>query len=111
MAFSVVAAAFAEDPVGNWSGTLALPAPQGATAVGIIISKGADGKLAGVGRSASSTAPIVIDVVTSDGSKLSFTANGIQGAYEGTWDAASKSWKGTWKQQGQDMPLALARVP
>jgi hypothetical protein len=106
----VAAAAWAEDPVGHWVGSLK---QQDGTslAVGLKVTKGADGKLAGVGESAQSADPIPMENLASDGAKLSLTSAALQGSYEGVWDAASKSWKGTWTQNGQGQPLALTRAP
>jgi len=69
------------------------------------------GKRVGVGGTAKSTDPIPMENLVSDGSKISFSSAAVQGAYEGAWDDASKSWKGTWTQNGQGQPLALTRAP
>jgi hypothetical protein len=108
--FSVAAAAWAEDPVGRWVGSLK---QQDGTSlgVGLKVAKGADGKLVGVGETAQSTDPIPMENMISDGSKISFSSAAVQGSYEGSWDDASKSWKGTWTQNGQGQPLALTRAP
>lgn len=108
--FGVAAAAWAEDPVGHWVG--ALKQQDGTSLnVGLKVTKGADGKLVGVGETAQSTDPIPMENLVSDGAKISFASAAVQGAYEGAWDDASKSWKGTWTQNGQGQPLALTRAP
>jgi hypothetical protein len=108
--FGAAAAAWAEDPLGHWVGSLK---QQDGTSlgVGLKVTKGADGKLAGVGETAQSTDPIPMENLISDGSKISFSSAAVQGSYEGAWDDASKSWKGTWTQNGQGQPLALTRAP
>jgi hypothetical protein len=37
--------------------------------------------------------------------RLGMTATG----YDGTWDAQSASWTGTWSQNGQTLPLVFKR--
>jgi len=106
----IAAAAWAEDPIGHWVGSLK---QQDGTSlnVGLKVTKDVDGKLVGVGESAQSTDPIPMENLVSDGSKISFSSAAVQGSYEGAWDDASKSWKGTWTQNGQGQPLALTRAP
>lgn len=103
--------AFAEDPVGNWVGTLVTP--DGKIPVKASITKGADGALAGVGESPQ-TMPdtkLALEKLISDGATLSFEAPQAGGSFKGAWDAAKKSWVGQWTANGASAEMIFARAP
>lgn len=88
-ALSIAMPAFAEDAVGKWKGDLI--GGDGPVPVSVVITKGADGKLAGVGTAPSGS--VDLTDVASDGSVFSFGA-GTAGNYKATWDAVKKAWTG-----------------
>ena len=65
--------------------------------------------LTGVLDSVDQGAVLPIDRITFDGSKLHFEITGVEGAYDGTLDAAGAKLDGTWTQHGHSGPLAFAR--
>lgn len=104
-------AAFAEDPVGNWAGTLVTP--ESKVPIKASISKGADGALTGYGESPQ-TLPdtkLPLEKLTSDGTSLSFDAPQAGGSFKGAWDAAKKSWVGQWTANGTSAEMVFARAP
>ncbi len=52
---------------------------------------------------------IPIDTVTFSDNKLAFASSAISGQYEGTYDAASQKFSGTWSQNGNDLPLSFEK--
>jgi hypothetical protein len=108
LALSAGGTAWAEDPVGRWTGMLSTA--NGTIPVGVTITKGADGKLAATAENPSQTKdPIPVETVTSDGKTLKVVAPALNGIYEGVWNDELKSWTGSWKQNGQDTALVLVR--
>src|SRR5690349_16710601 len=107
---AMAAAAWAEDAVGKWTGTLATPG--GELPLVVTVAKGADGKLTGSLESVAQAAgqQFPLDTITSDGSTLSWTLTMVQASFTGKWDAAQKAWVGTFTQGGS-IPLSLKRVP
>lgn len=108
---AMAAAAWAEDAVGKWTGTLT-GTPQGDLPLVITVAKAADGKLSANLESPAQAAGMLIaaDTITSDGTTLTFTVARLQVSYTGKWDAAQKAWVGTFTQGGS-LPLALKRAP
>jgi hypothetical protein len=104
------AAAWAEDAVGKWTGTLTTPG--GELPLVITVSKAADGKLSGSLESVAQAPgqPFPLDAITSDGSTLTWTLAMFQASYTGKWDAAQKAWVGTFTQGGP-LPLSFKRAP
>jgi len=98
----------AEEPVGDWIGTLTIP--QGPTLrIAAHISR-KDGQLTGVGDSVDQGAfGIPLTNVSSSGGKLSFDVPAGGGHYEGTWDSARKRYVGTWSQTQGSLPLEFSR--
>lgn len=103
--------AWAEDVTGKWTGNVR--APDGDVPLVLVVTKDADGKLAAVGESPSQAPGMQIPTenVVSDGAMFTFDVGAVAGSYSGVWDEAKKVWVGTWKQNGLDMPLDLARAP
>jgi hypothetical protein len=104
-------AAWAQDPVGKWSGIVKAPGQD--VPFILNVTKDAEGKLAATGESPSQAPGMVIPAenVVSDGANLSFEVSMAQGSYAGTWDETKKAWVGIWKQSGFDMPLEFTRAP
>lgn len=103
--------AWAEDPVGKWTGPVKTPAAD--LPVVVTVTKAAEGKLAATLESPVQ-APgmqIPVDAVTSDGATMTFAIAQILGDYKGTWDETQKAWVGTWTQNGTAMKLDLTRAP
>jgi len=97
-----------KDVEGLWQGTLKVP--NGELRVVFHINKAADGRL-----SASMDSPdqgatgIPVDECTFTNGKLSLTAKGIGGAYDGTMKNDS-TIDGIWSQSGASLPLTLKRI-
>jgi uncharacterized protein len=51
-----------------------------------------------------------LDTVALTGHNLRFTVPSIDGTYEARLNASSSAIEGTWKQNGQSLPLVLERV-
>ena len=95
----------AQEPVGDWHGTLTAGAAQ--LRIGVTIKAKAGGGYEGSMTSPDQTPqPIPLDAVKAEGGALSFSINAIAGSYEGKWDAAQKAWVGQWSQ-GAALPLVL----
>ena len=79
----------------------------------VTMTKGADGKLAAtvVSQTQAPGVAIPTENVTSDGKTLVFEVGVVTGSYSGAWDATKKTWVGTWKQDGEEMQLDLAKAP
>lgn len=110
LACALAPLASAQDAVGKWKGTL--KGPDGELPVGVTITKGADGKLAGNLESPSQAPGQLFPAsgIDTDGSKLNIQAEVLQGNYAGVWDDGRKVWVGKWTQNGVEMPLELTRA-
>jgi hypothetical protein len=108
---ALAAAAWAEDAVGKWSGSLTTPG--GELPLVMTVAKGADGKFTANLESPAQAPGMLIPAttITSDGSTIAFTVDNLGVAYSGKWDAAKKSWEGTFTQNGGSLPLSLKRTP
>ena len=105
VALGWTAAAWAQEPVGDWHGTLTAGPAQ--LRIGVTIKAKAGGGYEGSLLSPDQTPqPIPLDTVKAEGGALSFSINAIAGSYEGKWDAAQKAWVGQWSQ-GAALPLVL----
>jgi hypothetical protein len=104
-------AAWAEDAVGKWTGVVKTP-EGGEIPLNVTVTKGTDGKLAATVASPTQAPGVEIPTenVTSDGKTLGFEVGVVTGSYSGTWDATKKTWVGTWKQDGEEMQLDLAKA-
>ena len=98
----------AQEPQGDWQGTLAIPA--GRLQLVIHIQKSSDGRFTGSFDSVDQgVKAIPLATIAADGQTLAFEVPAIKGRYRATWDAAQSQWKGEWTQGGV-LPLNLARV-
>lgn len=105
--FFVLTAApvFAQEAVGDWTGLLA-----GQLHIIVHITKSTDGLNSGSLESPDQgTFVMPAANVEATPNHLTFSIPKIGGSYEGTWDAGTKSWVGTW-HQGQSIPFNLTRL-
>lgn len=108
LAFFIGAPAIAEEASGDWLGTI--KAPGGELHVALHLQKGTDGNYGGTLDSLDQGVNgLVVSSVKASGDKLSFVLAQPVAQYDATWDAASKTWIGTWTQNGNAMPLNFAR--
>ena len=107
-----VGTAFAAAPapvVGDWNGALS----AGGTTLHIVVhvTQGADGKLAGTMDSPDQgAAGIVMSAISFTAPDLHFEISQIGGTYDGKMDKDNAQIAGTWKQGGNELPLALKRA-
>jgi pimeloyl-ACP methyl ester carboxylesterase len=96
---------FAQEAVGDWTGLLA-----GQLHIIVHITKSADGHYGGSLESPDQGAFVLpAENVEATPTHLGFSIPKLGGSYDGTWDASTKSWTGTWKQ-GQSIPFNLTRI-
>jgi hypothetical protein len=108
LAFALTMPAAAEDPSGDWAGVL--KAPNGELHVALHLQKSADGTYSGTLDSLDQGANgLPVSDVKMSADTLSFDLAEPPARYEGKWDAASKSWIGTWSQYGISMALNFTR--
>jgi hypothetical protein len=103
-----IAPSHAQAIAGDWHGTLQVGAEQ----LRLVLHLTSDDKggLAGTLDSPDQGAVgIRVTAVTVVDSVLKFELPQIGGSYEGKLDAAGTSVAGTWKQSGNDLPLAWKR--
>lgn len=102
-------AAFAESPVGTWSGTV--KTGEGLAPVAVTITKAPDGTLGGASRSPlkKGGAPIELEKVSSDGKSLSFNAPEAGGGFKGVWSEEKKAWIGRWGSEDGPLDMVLTR--
>ena len=98
----------AEDAAGDWVGKL------GTLRVGLHLSQASGGSYKGYMLSLDQGgAKIPLDSIVTTPTQLSYHgANaklGVDGRFEGAWDAAQKAWVGSWAQGGT-VPLSFTRV-
>jgi pimeloyl-ACP methyl ester carboxylesterase len=98
----------AEDPVGDWQGTLKTGGAALRLAVHIHKTPAGvyDGALDSLDQHANG---IPLAAVASDGSKLSFTVPTIGARYDATWSDTAHQWVGEFNQGGTGLALTLAR--
>ena len=100
--------AIAQTVAGDWTGALS-PTPAITLHLAIHIDKAADGTYAGTFKSLDQgDKAVALGAITASGDALSFTLP-VQppGSFAGKWDAAAKSWVGTWTQGPASFPLRL----
>ena len=107
MALVLAGAARAQEPVGDWHGTM-----RSATAelrVGLEITAkpggGYEGRMISPDQS---PVWLKLDSLTVENGRLAFSGARLQGSYEGWWDEAQSAWVGAWTQ-GQTLPLVFRR--
>ena len=105
-------ALFGQSFPGTWQGALKIPqAPNGELRIVLKISTTAADKLAADFFSIDQRTPAIpATSITASGSALKMTIEAINGAYEGRMSADGKTINGTWTQQGNSLPLDLARA-
>jgi pimeloyl-ACP methyl ester carboxylesterase len=100
--------AMAEDPVGDWQGTL--KTAGGALRLAVHIHKtpagGYDGAVDSLDQNANG---IPLSAVVSDGTKLSFSVPAVGARYDGTWSESARQWIGEFNQGGTGLALTLTR--
>jgi pimeloyl-ACP methyl ester carboxylesterase len=98
------APAFAQEAVGDWTGLLA-----GQLHIIVHITKSADGLYSGSLESPDQGDFVLpAEKIEVTHNHLAFSIPKINGSYDGTWDAGTKSWVGTWHQV-QYIPFNLTR--
>lgn len=106
LALSLAGGAYAQDADGDWAATIDTGAEIVQATVHIMraptgeLSATADNPAQGIVAMPASSASLVDGV-------LNIQWDDIDGAFVGHWDAASVSWTGDWKQQGQDFPMTM----
>jgi CubicO group peptidase (beta-lactamase class C family) len=107
LGLALARAAWAEDPVGDWTGALTIP---GATVnLALHIRRGAGGVLgATLDSPDQGFGDIPVPTVTATGTTLSLSIPLLHSAYKASWDAAGRKWIGTWTQSAP-LPLVLTR--
>ena len=107
MALVLAGAARAQEPAGDWHGTM-----RSATAelrVGLEITArpggGYEGRMISPDQS---PVWLKLDSLTVENGRLAFSGARLHGSYEGWWDAAQSAWVGAWTQ-GQTLPLVFTR--
>ncbi len=105
-------ALFGQSFPGTWQGALKIPqAPNGELRIVLKVSTTAADKLAADFFSIDQRTPAIpATSITASGSALKMTIEAINGAYEGRMSADGKTINGTWTQQGNSLPLDLARA-
>jgi pimeloyl-ACP methyl ester carboxylesterase len=107
MALGLAGAAAAQDPIGNWHGTLKSSTAE--LRVGVEISLRPGG-----GYQALLISPdqgsgwLPFDRVVSENGHLVLSGTRVAGRYEGWWDEDQKAFVGEWTQ-GEVLPLVLTR--
>lgn len=101
-------AALSQSASGDWWGVLEA-APGTKLRLAVHVAARADGKLGGTLDSLDQnlTGLPLAAITVADG-RLAFQLTTPPASFEGSWDAAAKSWRGNWRQGGQSWPLALA---
>ncbi|MFZ6861624.1 alpha/beta hydrolase family protein [Undibacterium sp. Ji67W] len=101
---NVEAASISPDMIGDWGGTLV-----GTLRLILHVKKSSSGGYAAVLESVDQgNAMIPVDSMNVTAARLNFTVNAVHGSFDATWNAETKAWVGTWKQD-QAMPLTLVR--
>jgi D-alanyl-D-alanine-carboxypeptidase/D-alanyl-D-alanine-endopeptidase len=106
-AVTMSAPAAAQEAVGDWIGTL----DAGGTRlrIAVHIEQAADGTLAGTLDSLDQRAfGLALAGIVQHGARLEFAVPVVSGSYTGEWDPAAMGWRGSWRQGGAALPLALA---
>lgn len=105
LATAGLACAWAQEPVGDWHGRLAIP--TGELRIGVTLRPKAGGGYEGsLASPDQAVAAIPLEEVRAEGGVLSFAIPRIAGSYEGRWDPDRKAWVGQWRQ-GTSLPLVL----
>jgi serine-type D-Ala-D-Ala carboxypeptidase/endopeptidase len=110
-AVTIAAPAAAQEAAGDWVGVLVVNESTSLPVV-VHIKRDDAGVMTGTLDSPSQGAmglPLA-EIAAADGA-LAFKVPVVGGEYVGTWDAASKTWKGEWSQGGGRLPLELKTPP
>ena len=108
---AVHSAAFAQSAGGDWWGVLEV-APGTRLRLTLHIAAGAEGRLSGTLDSLDQNVRgLPLADVTVAGDQLAFRLERPAASFEGRWVAASKSWSGAWRQNGQTWPLVFVAGP
>lgn len=98
--------AWAEQPYGDWIGTLA-----GSLRIKLQISKTDDGKaqvkLTSIDQG---NAVIMADTMELADNQMEFAITRLGANYKASWDQARQQWQGEWMQAGQKMKLDLSAL-
>lgn len=110
LALAGAPAAFCEDAAGQWLGVLSLPAPTGATHVGLRLKRAADGSWSGSWNNMDQGGRnLPVADVKADGQTVSLSVPVRSSHFEGKWDPAKMAWVGTWSAGQISVPLELTR--
>lgn len=107
MTIGLHAVAHAADATGTWNGTLKLPGADLRVVIHIE-SAGTAGYRATLDSPDQGAKGLMVDSITEKDGTLKFAMAQLQASYEGKWDAATKTWVGTFTQLGRPTPLTLA---
>lgn len=100
--------ALAQSAGGDWWGVLEV-GPGTRLRLAVHIAAGPDGKLAGTLDSLDQNAiGLRLADVTVTGDRLALRLDQPAASFEGSWDPATRAWRGAWRQNGQSWPLVLA---
>ncbi|MGB3165654.1 MAG: serine hydrolase [Alteraurantiacibacter sp.] len=106
VAVMITAPATAQEAEGYWSGKLDFSGTE--LTVGIDIARAADGSLSGTADSPDQgNFDIPLANVAVEDDIFAFAVPAVGASFSGTWDAASRSWIGSFTQGGQARPLTL----
>jgi pimeloyl-ACP methyl ester carboxylesterase len=99
--------AAAQDPAGEWLGSLDVGAAK--LRLALHVEKKSDGQLGAVLDSLDQGAKIPVDAVVFEGGSLRLDIKAIGGSYHGTMNADGSALQGTWSQGGRELPLTFQR--
>jgi D-alanyl-D-alanine-carboxypeptidase/D-alanyl-D-alanine-endopeptidase len=106
-AMTISAPAAAQEAAGDWIGTLEAGGTR--LRIAVHIEPAADGTLAGTLDSLDQGAfGLPLAGIIAQGARLEFAVPAVAGSYTGEWDPATMGWRGSWRQGGAALPLALA---
>jgi serine-type D-Ala-D-Ala carboxypeptidase/endopeptidase len=110
-AVTLSASAAAQEAAGDWFGILEV-SPQAQLPVVVHIKRDDAGVLSGTLDSPAQGANgMPLAEIAVEAGRLGFKVPVVGGSYEGSWDEASKTWQGTWRQGAGSLPLALGVAP
>jgi hypothetical protein len=99
----------AEPVVGTWQGTLT-SGMGGQIRVVLHVAREAGGLKATMDSPDQGNATgIPVEKAAFENQKLTLDVTAVRGSYEGTLDAAKGEISGTWRQNGQELPLVFKR--
>jgi hypothetical protein len=110
MALFLAGAARAQEPQGEWHGTIANRISD--LRIGVEITPKAGGGYQGRLLSPDQTAgALALDSVALENGRLVFSSERIKGRFEGQWNATQSAWVGQWTQGATTLPLVLTKGP